>query len=108
MPDRRAQVEALIGHLTALNELLALDSECQWRRHFSSCLREARALALSNPDQSQLNGLSGSVMSVFGGMGSFNDYAPFRQGRPISGMELLEEASGQVYQSALSLRMVES
>ena len=108
MADRRTQLESLIGHLAALTDLLALDPKCQWRRHFVSCLLEAKSLSTSSPDQQQLNGLSGSVMSVFGGMGSFNDYAPFQNGRLIPGMEPLTEISGQVYQSALSLRVVES
>lgn len=50
--------------------------------------------------------LSGSVMSVFGGMGSFNDYVPFKHGRLIAGMEALDEASGRVYQAALALRVI--
>jgi len=47
-------------------------------------------------------------MHVFGGMGSFNDYAPWHNGCTIPGMETLAEASGNVYQSALALRVVEA
>jgi hypothetical protein len=50
---------------------------------------------------------------VFGGMGSFNDYAPFKRMAdgtyaPILGMEGLEAISGKVYESAIALRVVGS
>lgn len=106
MEDRAAQLDELIMELSALCDLLAHDSRCEWRRHFVSCLRQAEALAATPHDQPSLNMLSGSVMSVFGGMGSFNDYVPFKHGRLIAGMEALDEASGRVYQAALALRVI--
>lgn len=106
MDDRASQLDELIRELGTLCDLLARDSECQWRRHFVSCLHQAQALADNPLDQQSLNLLSGSVMSVFGGMGSFNDYVPFKQGRLIAGMEALDEASGRVYEAALALRVI--
>lgn len=106
MEDRAAQLDELIKELSALCDLLARDSECEWRRHFVSCLRQAEALSGTPHDQPSLNMLSGSVMSVFGGMGSFNDYVPFKHGRLIAGMETLDDTSGRVYQAALALRVI--
>jgi len=108
MPDRRAQLEELQTHLAALVSILRLDPRCQWTRHFEACLHRVEALAGRVLEQDELNSLSGSVMSVFGGMGSFNDYAPWQNGRVIPGMESLTDASGNVYQSALALRVVEA
>jgi hypothetical protein len=106
MDDRAAQLDELIKELGTLCDLLARDSECEWRRHFVSCLHQAEALADNPFDQQSLNLLSGSVMSVFGGMGSFNDYVPFKHGRLIAGMDALDEASGRVYEAALALRVI--
>jgi hypothetical protein len=108
MPDRRAQLEDLQTHLTALVLMLRLDSRCQWTRHFEACLHRAESLAAGTPEQDELSTLSGSVMNVFGGMGSFNDYAPWQNGRNIPGMEALSDVSGAVYHSALALRSVEA
>lgn len=108
MPDRRAQLEKLQSDLAALVELLRLDAGCQWTRHFESCLSRARSLRSKVPAQEELNELSGSVMHVFGGMGSFNDYAPWKNGQVICGMETLDAAGSAVYESALALRIVEA
>lgn len=107
MSDRRAQLGKLQAHLQTLVALLRLDSGCQWTGHFESCLSHARQLASSSPSQDELNALSGSVMHVFGGMGSFNDYAPWQNGKVIRGMEALTEAGAAVYESALDLRRVD-
>ena len=108
MPDRRTQLERLEAELVALVEILRLDPRCQWTSHFESCLSGAKLLSAGNPSQDELNELSGSVMYVFGGMGSFNDYAPWQNGRAIPGMEALTDTAGRVYQSALVLRTVEA
>jgi len=112
MSNRPAQLQNLIVHLLNLEQVLALDPTCQWAGHFSRCLSTAKWLASAGASQDQLNELSGSVMSVFGGMGSFNDYAPVRSTgdgafAAISGMEGLTNVSGLVYDSALALRTVE-
>ena len=108
MSDRRVQLEELRARLAALVKVLSLDPRCKWSRHFSACLHQAQSLSAAAPEQDKLNALSGSVMSVFGGMGSFNDYVPWHNGQVIRGMEVLDEVSGAVYESALALRRVEA
>ena len=107
MPDRHAQLETLRTELRALVAMLRLDADCPWTRHFKSCLSRAELLANGDPDQHALDALSGSVLHVFGGMGSFNDYAPWHNGQVIRGMEALDAASGAVYDAALELRRID-
>jgi len=112
MSNRPVQLQKLVTDLSDLMAILALDPQCQWTRHFSECLSTAKWLSSAGASPQQLNQLSGSVMSVFGGMGSFNDYAPVLPAGDgkftvISGMETFTEASGRVYDSALALRAVE-
>ena len=106
--DRTTQLEALIESLSELTEMLALDSSCQWSRHFERCLVGARELRSNGFEQSDLNELSGSVRFVYGGMGSFNDYAPVAADDTglfivIRGMESLGVVANQVYERALNL-----
>jgi hypothetical protein len=108
MTDRRSQLADLIENLAGLVDILRHDPKCQWTRHFESCLASSKLLAATGVNQSELNELSGSVMHVFGGMGSFNDYAPWQNGRTIPGMETLTDVAGNVYQAALALRAVEA
>lgn len=110
--SRSAQLDTLAVSLMELTEVLSLDPRCQWRRHFEQCLSTTRQLRATEFSQNQLNELSGSVRSVFGGMGSFNDYAPVAvaQGGSVSvirGMERLDQIAGQVHESALALMVVE-
>ncbi|WP_428825190.1 DUF6966 domain-containing protein [Azonexus sp. IMCC34842] len=110
--NRSGQLNALIASLSELVEFLSLDQNCQWRRHFEYCLSRANDLKVLGFEQSQLNELSGSIRSVFGGMGSFNDYAPLAANpngsfSVVPGMEHLERFSGKVYESALALMVVE-
>lgn len=105
MEQRRAQLRALADALAALCTLLALDAGCPWRAHFQRCLREATALGAGAFGTAELNALGGIVMSVYGGMGSFNDYVPFHGGRLIAGMADVDQLSGTVYDCALQLRL---
>jgi hypothetical protein len=112
MGTRPLQLQNLVAHLADLERILAKDSSCQWTGHFSRCLSTAKWLSSAGASQDQLNDLSVSVMSVFGGIGSFNDYAPVRpvgdgSFATIPGMESLTDISASVYDSALSLRTVE-
>ncbi len=106
--DRTSQVETLRGALRELVEVLSLDPQCQWRDHFECCLLHATELAHDVSRQDEASSLSCSVMSVYCGMGSFNDYAPYRNGQVIAGMEEIDRLSSNVFQSALSLRVIES
>ena len=74
--QRRAQLQELEKSLVILCELLQLDRRCHWLPHFERCLHTTRRLLADGFEQSELNDLSGAVRSVFGGMGSFNDYMP--------------------------------
>lgn len=111
MNNRREQLETLHAHLSELVAVLAQDPLCQWRKHFVACQQRAASLLSLGFTQSELNELSGSVNHVYGGSGSFNDYAPVQAKADgtfgvITGMEGFSEQSGNVYASALALRVV--
>jgi hypothetical protein len=111
--DRRTQLESLVGSLEQLVSLLRLDAGCQWRPHFESSLQMARVFLESGFSQDDLSSFSSSVMSVYGGAGSFGDYAPTVYDRStgrcsvIPGTESFELLSSRVYDEALSLRVVD-
>ncbi len=111
--DRVSQLDALIASLKELVEILANDPQCQWQKHFTDCLGCAEALRERGFDQQALNELSGSVRHVFGGMGSFNDYAPVKADpappgfKLIDGMDRLAAVANQVYDRALELIVVD-
>lgn len=107
---RSAELESLVGSLGRLVDLLRLDSSCQWLQHFETCLRRAQQLLETRFIQASLDELSSSVMSVYGGMGSFNDYAPMRfdpiSGRysHLPGAETFDDVATRVYEDAIALR----
>jgi hypothetical protein len=106
--ERTNQLDELIEALSKLTEMLTLDSSCQWRRHFEHCLVNARELRSNGFEQSNLNELSGSIRYVYGGMGSFNDYAPIAADETgsfsvIGGMEGMDVIANHVYERALNL-----
>ncbi|UCJ16026.1 hypothetical protein K5Q02_19755 [Pseudomonas sp. MM211] len=105
MTNPQTQLNELIAHLAALTDILSFDAHSHWGAHFRNCLSTAQALAGSSCDADELTGLACSVMSVYGGMGSFNDYAPWENGRFIAGMESLDEVSNRVYMSARAIRL---
>jgi hypothetical protein len=110
--NRRAQLRELTESLSRLVEILRLDKACHWRTHFEMSLSHAQSLLAREFEQSDLNALASSIMQVYGGMGSFNDYAPSiydahaRRYRPIPGADDFEDVSGRVYEAALALRVV--
>ena len=79
--NRSEQLDTLVASLSELIVILSFDPRCQWLSHFEKCLSDANYLRADGFTQNQLNELSGSVRSVFGGMGSFNDYAPVAANR---------------------------
>jgi hypothetical protein len=111
--NRLHQLQNLEASLAELVSILCLDAACRWLNHFELCLARSREYLQREFNQSELNELSGSVMHVFGGMGSFNDYFPGifdpATGRctPIPGTENFETVTGQVYDRALALRVIE-
>jgi hypothetical protein len=111
--NREKQLDELIEALEKLTAILVNDPNCQWIRHFEVSLDKARQLRNNGFVQKDLNFLSGNVMSVFGGMGSFSDYAPIirsdENGKHsvISGMEDLSHWPNLVHTRALELRVEE-
>ena len=111
MENRHEQLVVLNDRLGELVSILALDPLCPWHKHFIACQQEASTLLRDGISQDALNQLSGSVMHVFGGSGSFNDYAPVttcQDGtfKAVAGMEGVGELTGNVYDAALALRVV--
>ncbi|QSX74967.1 hypothetical protein HIV01_017815 [Lysobacter arenosi] len=110
--ERHQQLKDLEDHLDQLVAMLSLDPMCGWWKHFESCLCATRELLRLGFSQQQLNELSGSVMCVYGGSGSFNDYAPVTRVGPdgalelVAGMDAVDRLAGKVYRSALALRVV--
>ena len=110
--DRTQQLGALAADLSALVSVLRRDPRCQWTKHLTDCLSAAERLLSGGWTQEQVSELAGSVMCIYGGAGSFNDYAPVtyvgESGRLeiLPGMEAVDTLAGEVYQSALALRTV--
>lgn len=110
--ERRRHLESLTESLRQLVAVLRLDPGCQWRAHFESSLEEASQLLEKGFSQDDLSRFSTSVVYVFAGAGSFNDYAleaydPVTgRCKQISGTDGFEELSNRVYDQALSLRAI--
>ncbi len=108
---RRGQLAELLAALDDLNAVLDLDPRCTWIDHFRRCLDAGKQL-LTNGTQDELNAFSSQVVSVYGGMGSFNDYCPCPQherrkaSNRLHSMENLVTFSGAVYERAIELRVV--
>lgn len=107
---RQAQLAKLQDSLHELIKILENDPECPWLRHFRACYYRAQELS-NGGVQDDLNSFSASVTSVYGGMGSFNDYVP--PGKESNGRYIvdpkfkkLSKFSGRVYDYALRLRVV--
>jgi hypothetical protein len=106
MIDRAQQLRRLVDSLDQLVAILQRDPTCTWTRGFEVLLSDAQHLQSTDFEQNDLNLLSGSVMSVFGGMGSFSDYVPQDAGRVAPWIREFDEISGRVYEDALNLRVV--
>lgn len=103
------ELDQLIEALVRLLSLLALDPECQWTHKFSSNLAWARQLQSGQVSASDLANLSSSIRHVYGGMDSFNDYAPVayelgtRSYISIPGAEDFDMVRSEVFDLALAL-----
>ena len=112
--DRLTQLKSLSKSLADLVALLRLDESCQWRAGFESSLHETNDLIENGFDSDQLGSLSGSVMYVYSGTGGFGDYFPYtfdtKTGRclAIPGTEEFERLSKEVFDRALSLRVIKN
>ena len=81
---RKDQLELLITDLREMVALIERDPSCRWIAKFRIDMANAGQLAATSFDQDDLANLSSSIRSVYGGMGSFNDYLPARYD-PITG-----------------------
>lgn len=106
MSDREAQLCRLVDALEELVAVLRRDSTCRWTQGFEKLLGDARSLQAAGVSQDELSALSASVMSVFGGMGSFNDYVPYVDGRVAPWTREFDEVRGRVYEDAINLRVI--
>jgi len=103
------KLEHLIFSLEVFLKTLEHDSECQWTESFRGNLSQCQCLLLKGFTDRQLHDLGRSITSVYGGMGSFNDYFPGKYNETtgryeeISGMENFEEQSRSVFESAQAL-----
>ena len=109
-PDRKQQLNKLIEALEHLCMHLRLDENCTWTRHFERQLTIAKELVEIDFAQSDLNKLSSSIRSVYGGMGSFNDYynPNFTKeiNKIIKQIGSSTELSERVYDYALELKVI--
>jgi hypothetical protein len=109
---RKKQLITLANALRDLVLVLEKDSECQWAEHFKSSLFRSEQLLEKGFTQAELNDLSVSVNSVYQGMGSFSDYAPYNYNSEskslsaIPGTEDFDSFAGKVYDFSLELRVV--
>ena len=106
MADRAAQLDALATALRRLRELLDRDAGCLRTRGIDPFLAEADRLRTDGFTQADLSALSGSVMSVYGGMGSLTDYVPWEGDGVARWADELDRTRGDAYAAALSLRVV--
>jgi hypothetical protein len=105
MADRKDQLERLIKSLRQLRDILRGDPTCRWTAGIESFGYEAEQLAAHGFSQSDLNGLSTSVQSIYGGMGSFSDYIPQADGRVLPWVDAFDKLRGDVYENALALKV---
>ena len=110
--NRSNDIRTLEASLIHLVEILRLDPSTQWCRFFETHLNTTKTLLAGKYSQSDLNDLSASIMRVYAGMGSFNDYVPGRldveSGRFVvfPGAERFAEISSDVHTRALALRII--
>ena len=110
MDIRRGQLKDLIDALDDLITVLELDPSCHWVKHFKTARSRGNSI-LGALSQDSLNSYSASVTSVYGGMGSFNDYYPcppekrLKAENRIHSMENLNTFSSTVYDRAVNLRV---
>ena len=106
--DFRKPMEALSQALARLVEVLKLDPESRWLTVFAEALDDCRRLGPEAPLE-DLRVLTSRLLRLFGGAGSFGDYAPVRPApgvgwQVIPGMEDLDAIAEEVQTRALALR----
>jgi hypothetical protein len=106
--------EKLARLYVALEKLLAmmlLDPKSPWTNKFVNDKNFCDSLLRKTPSIEDLTSLSKSIIDVYQGMGSFNDYAPAvfdqKTGRyaPIPGTECFSDLASEVFNLAIELRV---
>ncbi|MDG2537748.1 hypothetical protein P5Y53_08760 [Dyella jiangningensis] len=106
---RETLLNKLILDLAEMIALLGKDPSCRWAKKFESDLIAAKSVALSPIDPNAYASLSASIRSVYGGVGSFNDYVAGcydpDTGRytPFEWSDRLDQLSTTVFDGALAL-----
>nr|WP_319495134.1 hypothetical protein [uncultured Desulfobacter sp.] len=107
---QKKQLELLIQALEHLCTHLRVDKDCPWTDHFERQLNNAMNLFHNGFTQDDLNSLSSSVRSVYGGMGSFNDYYnpnfTKQRNKIIEQIGSSLDLSEKVYEYALELKVI--
>ena len=110
MSSRKSELKRLILALEHLCIYLRLDDKCVWTAHFEQQLIYAQQLDKNGFSQADLNELSSSVRSVYGGMCSFNDYYNpnylSQRSSIIKQLGSSAELPSRVYECALDLMVV--
>jgi hypothetical protein len=75
---REDELELLIADLREMVALIEMDPLCRWTAKFRMDLANASQLLANSFNQDDLANLTSSIRSVYGGVGSFNDYLPGR------------------------------
>lgn len=101
--NREEQLKVLVRSLENLTNSLEADPHSGWLNHFRHHLSEAQYLLKNGFTQDDLNSLSTSLRSVYGGMGSFNDYY-----NPLDKTNIIGKYSSQVYSNAFHLKVTGS
>lgn len=106
---QKETLTCLFEALKQLVDLLRLDKRCQWTTKFERDMEDTLWLLENGFTDKDVSNLSTSIMYVYQGMGSFNDYSPGvfnpKTGRyeKIFGTESFDAVSQRVYDMALKL-----
>lgn len=104
MAEQDDNLDQLIQSLTAIIDLMRQEDDCHWLQGFEGFLLSAGQLK-QGYTQDDLIGLYASISSVYGGMGSFNDYIPDKDGEIAPWANDFDLLRSLVYEQAFALRM---
>ena len=104
LSDLKSAIDQLCLHLK-------IDKSCIWTAHFEKQLKQIQDLIEYGYVEENLYELSSSIRSVYGGMGSFNDYYNPHQSKERN--ELIKQygssrdLSSKVYDLAIKLKQTD-